>query len=77
MSETLTDSNTLGAPENVVIALDGRGMPALMTEVERKVLAWAMTEAQGNQRQAAQLLDLSYSTFVKKLARHNLRAIWS
>lgn len=61
----------------VAVDIDGRSLPALLAEAERKIIAWAMTETQGNQAQAARLIGISYNTFKAKLSRHDLRAKWS
>lgn len=77
MENLPVDSTEAGAAPKVQVPLEGRSMAQILDEAERQVLAWAMTEAQGNQSRAAQLLGIAYSTFKAKLARHNLRATWS
>lgn len=70
-----TCDSTQPAPATIIV--EGRNLTEIILDAERKTLAWAMTETQGNQRQAAKLLNVSYNTFKAKIARHNLRAVWS
>ncbi len=78
MTYTFNDSTKSGGEvASTKVVIQGRNIAEILKDVERKTLAWAMTETQGNQRQAAKLIGVSYNTFKAKIARHNLRATWS
>ena len=52
---------------------DGRGLSERMAQVERSILAEALTRAKGQARLAAQDLKLPRKTFYDRLARHGLK----
>ena len=57
-------------------SFEGRNLPQVLQDVERRYICWALNKSNGNKAEAARLAGITYQTFVRKLKHLKLKVIY-